>query len=44
MFENLIREMERLGREPQSISVPIESDEEGYLDKGLRGNLCNITR
>lgn len=39
MFKNLQRELERLERE-QRISVPIESDSEGYLDKECPSKPC----
>ena len=39
MFKNLQRELERLGREP-TISIPIEPDSEGYLDKECPSEPC----
>ncbi|WP_319498116.1 hypothetical protein [uncultured Cohaesibacter sp.] len=39
MFKNLQRELERLGR-MKEISVPIESDSEGYLDKECPSASC----
>ena len=40
MLKNLQKEMERLARAQQSISVPIESDAEGYLDKECPDDRC----
>lgn len=39
MFENLIRELEKLGR-TEEISVPIELDSEGYIDKECPSDQC----
>lgn len=39
MFENLIRELEKLGR-TKEISVPIELDSEGYIDKECPSEAC----
>lgn len=39
MFKNLQRELERLGR-MKEISVPIEPDDEGYLDKECPSDQC----
>ncbi len=39
MFENLQRELEKLGR-MKEISVPIESDSEGYIDKECPSEPC----
>lgn len=39
MFKNLQRELERLGQ-MQTISVPIDSDSEGYLDKECPSDPC----
>lgn len=39
MFKNLQRELEKLGR-TNEISVPIEPDSEGYLDKECPSELC----
>lgn len=40
MFEDLIKEMERMNG--QSVSVPIESDEKGYLDKQCPSEDCEF--
>ncbi len=40
MFEDLIKEMERMNS--QSVSVPIESDEKGYLDKQCPNKDCEF--
>jgi len=40
MFEDLIKEMERLNG--QSVSVPIESDEKGYIDKQCPSEDCEF--
>jgi uncharacterized Zn finger protein (UPF0148 family) len=40
MFEHLQRELRRLGDGQQSISVPIESDSEGYWDKECPSESC----
>lgn len=40
MFEDLIKEIERLNG--QSVSVPIESDEKGYLDKQCPSEECEF--
>lgn len=40
MFEDLIKEMERLNG--QSVSVPIESDEKGYVDKQCPSEDCEF--
>lgn len=40
MFEDLIREMERLNG--QSVSVPIEPDEKGYIDKQCPSEECEF--
>ncbi|WNY99129.1 hypothetical protein SUSP_001547 [Sulfurospirillum sp. 'SP'] len=40
MFEDLIKEMERLNG--QSISVPIESDDKGYIDKQCPSEECEF--
>ena len=39
MFENLREELRRLAASPQ-VSVPIESDAEGYLDKECPAEAC----
>ena len=39
MFKNLIRELERLER-TSKISVPVESDSEGYVDKECPNDSC----
>ena len=40
MFEDLIKEMERLNS--QSLSVPIDSDEKGYTDKQCPSTECEF--
>jgi hypothetical protein len=40
MFEDLIKEMERMNG--QSVSVPIESDEKGYIDKQCPSESCEF--
>ena len=40
MFEDLIKEMERLNG--QSLSVPIDSDEKGYTDKQCPSEECEF--
>lgn len=40
MFEDLIKEMERM--DGQSVSVPIESDEKGYIDKQCPSEDCEF--
>lgn len=40
MFEDLIREMERLNR--QSVPIPIECDENGFLDKQCPSEDCEF--
>lgn len=40
MFEDLIKEMNRLNG--QSVSVPIESDEKGYIDKQCPSEECEF--
>ena len=40
MFENLITEMERLNG--QSVSVPIETDDHGYIDKQCPDEDCEF--
>ena len=40
MFEDLIKEMERM--DGQSVSVPIESDEKGYIDKQCPAEDCEF--
>ncbi|EIM63787.1 hypothetical protein [Desulfobacter postgatei] len=40
MFEDLIKEMERMNG--QSVSVPIESDEKGYIDKQCPSEDCEF--
>ncbi len=40
MFEDLIKEMERLNG--QSVSIPIESDEKGYIDKQCPSEECEF--
>jgi RNA polymerase subunit RPABC4/transcription elongation factor Spt4 len=40
MFEDLIKEMERING--QSVSVPIESDENGYIDKQCPSEECQF--
>lgn len=40
MFEDLIKEMEQMNR--QSVSVPIESDEKGYIDKQCPDEDCEF--
>ena len=42
MFDNLIRELRRLERTPLSVSVPLEADEEGYLDRECPSPECKF--
>lgn len=40
MFENLLKEIERLNG--QSVSIPIEADEKGYIDKQCPSEECEF--
>jgi len=41
MFENILRELQRVNG--AKVSVPIEADEEGYLDKECSSESCRFT-
>ena len=40
MFENILRELENLGRQPIQYKFPIEVDEDGYIDKECPNEEC----
>lgn len=40
MFDDFIRELEKLERQRIEVRIPVEADEDGYLDKECPSDLC----